>query len=343
VPAPEQDPPAGRRPSFSDRFGVSGERVSTLEPKHPGLRMALRVLFVVLVVASVAFAVASEAGKIDGFDWRFEPWWIVLCVLALMAFEACHIELWRFSIRSLGGKIEARRGRAIWSTTLLARYVPTSALMAVGRVALAEREGVAKRVTLASVAYELAFTIIASLVLCAYLLWQLPELDHHDWVRWIAAAVPVLGLVLVHPAIFHRFTDYALRRMGRAPLPLSLGYLRVLELTFLYVISFVIAGVAVLAMTQALRNLPSDATYAAIASYALGYVTGVIGFVIPGSLGAREAGLAIGLSAVVPAAVAVAVAIAVRLLQIGVEVLYALVTPLLARRVPERSPEPPRG
>ena len=46
----------------------------------------------------------------------------------------------------------------------------------------------------------------------------------------------------------------------------------------------------------------------------------------------REAGLAIGLSAVVPAPVALAVAIALRLIQMGVEVTYALVMPLLARR-----------
>jgi uncharacterized membrane protein YbhN (UPF0104 family) len=332
VPQPDPETPAQRSQSLVERLGAGTEPVSSLEPKHPGLRMAVRVLVVVLVVGSVAVAVITEADKIGDFDWRFEPAWLVLCVAALIAFEACHIELWRLSIRSLGGRIEARRARAIWSTTLLARYVPTSALMAVGRVALAEREGVAKRITLASVAYELTFTIIASLVLCVYLLWQLPALDSLEWIRWVAAAVPVLGLIVVHPAIFHRFTDYALKRIGRAPLPLSLGYGRVLELTFLYVASFVVAGVAVLAMTQALHDLPSDGTYAAIASYSLGYITGVIGFMIPGSLGAREAGIVIGLSAAVPTPVAVAVAIAVRLLQIGVELLYAMVTPLLARR-----------
>jgi uncharacterized membrane protein YbhN (UPF0104 family) len=104
------------------------------------------------------------------------------------------------------------------------------------------------------------------------------------------------------------------------------------------VISFVVAGVAVLAMAHALHDLPASDTYAAIASYGLGYVAGVIAFVIPGSLGAREAGVALGLSAVLPAAVAVAVAIAVRLLQMGVEVLYAAATPLVARREASDSP-----
>jgi uncharacterized membrane protein YbhN (UPF0104 family) len=304
-----------RRPSIAERMGVSGEAMSSLEPKHPGVRLAVRVAIVVLVVASITLAIVKEAGRLDDVHWRFSPGWLALCVAALLAFQFMHIELWRLTLSSLGGHIEARRARAIWSTTLLARYVPTSALMAVGRVALSEREGVPKRITLASVAYELAFTVIAALILCVYLLWRLPALDDHEWVRWLATAVPAFGLASLHPGIFHRFSDYALKRMGRPPLPLSLGVGRVLELTVSYVVSFVVAGVAVLAMAHALHDLPAGDTYAAIASYGLGYVAGVVAFVIPGSLGAREAGVALGLSAALPAAVAVAVAIAVRLLQ----------------------------
>ncbi len=311
---------------------VSEPVVSSLEPKHPGLRLALRIAVVVLVVASLGLAVASEADRIDEIDWRFSPGWLGLCLLALIAFEATHIELWRLIMHWLDHDIPAPRARAIWSTTLLARYVPTSALMAVGRVALAEREGVPKRITLASVASELAFTIVSSLALCAYLLWRLPALDDHSWVRWLAAALPVVGVIVLHPAIFHRFTDYALARMGKSPLPLSLGFRKVFELSILYVGSFLVAGVAVLGMSHALTgNLDAGDTYAVIASYALGYVAGAIAFVIPGSLGAREAGLALGLSAVMPATIAIAVAIALRLIQMGVEVLYAVVAPLLAR------------
>ncbi len=305
---------------------------SSFEPKHPGLRLALRVGVVALVVACVAFAIVKEAGHVGDINWRFQPGWLALCLAALLLFQFLHIELWRLIMRVLGREIEPRRARAIWSTTLLARYVPTSALMAVGRVALSEREGVPKRVTLASVVYELAFTVIASLALCVYLLWRLPALDDHAWVRWLATAATVLGIAALHPAIFHRFADYVFRRLRRPPLPLSIPFGRVLELTVMYVVSFVVAGVAVLGMAHALHALPASDTYTAVASYGLGYVAGVIAFVIPGSLGAREAGVALGLSAALPWTVAVAVAIAVRLLQMGVELSWAAVTPVLARR-----------
>lgn len=305
---------------------------SSFEPKHPGLRLALRVGVVAVVIACVAFAIAKEAGRIGEIDWRFEPGWLALCIAALLLFQFLHIELWRLILRVMGVHIEPRRARAIWSTTLLARYVPTSALMAVGRVALSEREGVPKRVTLASVVYELAFTVFSALVLCAYLLWRLPALDDHEWVRWLATGATIVGIASLHPAIFHRVADHAFRRMGRSPLPLSIPFGRVLELTVMYVVSFVVAGVSVLAMAQALHGLPAGDTYTAIASYGLGYVAGVVAFVIPGSLGAREAGVALGLSAALPWTVAVAVAIAVRLLQMGVELSWAGVTPVIARR-----------
>ena len=320
------------RPPFAERLGLTGEAFSSLEPEHPALRMALRVAVVVAIAGCVTVAIVREAGRIGSIDWRFEPGWLALCLGALVLFELLHIELWRLILSVLGGHVEARRARAIWSTTLLARYVPTSALMAVGRVALSEREGVPKRVTLASVVYELAFTVVSALGLCAYLLWRLPALDDHGWVRWLATAAVVVGIAALHPAIFHRVADGAFRRLGRSPLPLSIPFGRVLELTLMYVVSFVVAGVAVLAMTHALHDLDASDTYTAVAAYGLGYVAGVIAFVVPGSLGAREAGVALGLSVAVPWAVAVAVAIAVRLLQMGVEVAYAAVTPVLARR-----------
>jgi uncharacterized membrane protein YbhN (UPF0104 family) len=306
--------------------------MSSLEPKHPAVRLAVRIALVLLVVGSLAAAISAESGRIASIDWRFSPGWLALCVLSLLAFQLFHIEIWRLVLRALGGEVEPRRARAIWSATLLARYVPTSMLMAVGRVALCEREGVSKRVTLASVVYEFAFTFITALALAAYLMFSLTWFDSHEFLRYLAIALPVVGLVCLHPAVFHRVADHLFKRFGREPLPLSLGFGRVLEFAALYLISFVVAGCSVLAMAHVLHPLGAGDSAFAIASYGLGYVAGVIAFVIPGSLGAREAGVALGLSAVLPGAVAVAVAIAVRLLQMGVEVLYAVVTPLLARR-----------
>jgi len=287
----------------------------------------------VVVAACLGFALASQWSSLPDIEWRFRPGWLALSVVCLLAFQWLHIELWRGMLHSLGGTLPRWKARSIWSTTLLARYVPTSALMAVGRIALSQREGVPKRVCTASVLYEVAFSLTAAMAVSTYLVLTLPAFEEYS-LRWLVLAVPVAGLVALHPRVFHALADVVLRRFGREPLPRSLGFPSVLLYFALFVVSFLVAGVSVLAMTHALHDVQADETALLVASYSLGFVAGVIGFVLPGSLGAREAGVAVAVAAVVPAAVALAVALVVRLVQVGVELLYAGVMPVVARRRP---------
>lgn len=301
--------------------------------RGPWRGRALVAALAVLVAGSLGFALASQWSSLPDIEWRFRPGWLALSVLCLLAFQWMHIELWRGILHSLGGTLPRWKARSIWSTTLLARYVPTSALMAVGRIALSQREGVSKRVCTASVAYEVAFTFTAAVAVSTYLVLTLPAFAEHS-LRWLVLAVPVAGLLSLHPRVFHALVNRALRRFGREPLPVSLAFASVLMFFALFVVSLLVAGVSVLAMTHALHDVPADETAVLVASYSLGFVAGVIGFVLPGSLGAREAGVAVAVAAAVPAAVALAVALVVRLAQIGVELLYAGVMPVIARRRP---------
>jgi hypothetical protein len=293
--------------------------------------MALQLLVAVAIVLSLAFAMRSEWGKLPAIQWRLRPGWLVLSLLALIAFEALHIELWRGMLRNMGGRLPRWKGRSIWATTLLARYVPTSVLMAVGRVALAEKEGVPRRMGLASVVYEVALTFTASVAISTYLVLTLPAFEHHAS-RWIVIAIPLAGLLALHPRIFGGVANTILRRIGSETLPLALPFGTVLRFFVLFVGSFLVAGFGVLAMTHALAPVRGGGEAALVAAYSLGFAAGVIGFVLPGALGAREAGVAIAVATVVASPVALAVALVLRFVQIGVELLYAAVMPVIARR-----------
>lgn len=309
---------------------------SGLRPAGPAL---LRVALFATVAACLTLAVATQWANLPDIEWHFQPGWLALSVVALLAFEWMHIEIWRSMLRALGGTIAPWRGRSIWATTLLARYVPTSMLMAVGRMTLSEKEGVLKRTTLASVLYEVALTFTTALVISTYVIITLPELADRPE-RWLVLGVPIAALVALHPAIFHRVMDALLRRLGRETLPLSLSLWEVLRHAVAFAASFVVVGVGVYAMTRALYPIDATDLPVAVASYSLGFAVGVVAFLLPGALGAREAGTVLALGTVVPTPVAIAVAIVLRLVQIGVEVLYAAVMPILARRLDARGAPP---
>jgi glycosyltransferase 2 family protein len=321
-----------REPTRLERLGEAGASVTSLRSDMPRWQKALLAAVVVLVVGFLAAAIASQASKLPDIHWRFEPVWLVGSLLGLVLFQLAHCQLWVAMLAALGAPIHPMRGRAVWSLTLLARYVPTNLALAMSRMALAEREGVPKRVCMASIVYELGFTLAGSAAVGAYFVVTLPDLQDNA-ARWLALGLPLLALVALDPAVFHRLADAVLRRLGRAPLPLSLSRPQVLLFAVLFSASFLIAGFAVYAFAQAIHGVDAGDIGTVVGSYAVGFAASVLAFVLPGGLGAREAAMVAALSPALPVTVALAVAVAVRLLQMGVEVGYAAVTPLLARRV----------
>lgn len=320
-----------REETFLERIGAAGAAASSLGTGQSRWQRALLVVLALVIVGFLAVAIVSQWSKLPDIDWQFRPEWLAASLAALVVFQFIHATLWVAILESLGTPIHAMRGRAVWSLTLLARYVPTNIALAVSRMALAERYGVPKRITGASIVYELGFTFAGAAAVGAYFVVTLPSLDDEP-VRWLALAAPVLSLIALDPAVFHRLADAALRRLGRATLPLSLSRLQVLGFFSAFVASFLVAGFAVYAFSEAIHGVAGDDIPTTIGAYSVGFAASVVAFVLPGGLGAREGAMAAALSPAMPLAVALAVAVGIRLAQMAVEVLYAAVTPLLARR-----------
>jgi glycosyltransferase 2 family protein len=319
-----------REQTFLERIGAAGASATSMSGGSRGQR-ALMIGLAALIVGCLVAAIVSQWSKLSDIQWRFAPGWLALSLAALVVFQFVHATLWVLILRALGTPIQATRGRAVWSLTLLARYVPTNIALAVSRMALAEREGVPKRITGASIVYELGFTFGGAAALGAYFVVTLPDLSDQP-LRWLALAAPVLSLVALDPAIFHRFANAALTRLGRATLPLSLSRARVFGFFAAFAASFLIAGFAVYAFAEAIHGVGGDDIPTTIGAYSVGFAASVVAFVLPGGLGAREGAMAAALSPALPLAAAIAVAVGIRFAQMGIEVLYAAITPVLARR-----------
>jgi len=204
------------------------------------------------------------------------------------------------------------------------------------------------RVSFVSFVYEMGLTFTAAVTVGVYFVLELPALQHEPW-RFAALVVPIIGLVALDPRVFHRIADYAFHRLGREPLPLSLSRGRVLEFLVLYALTMLIAGFGTYALAHAMHAIPDSHIATCVAAYSVGFAASLVAFILPGGLGARETALAAALAPALPFTVAIAVAVAVRLVQMAVEVAFAFVTPVLAKRATGRGirlaarPEPDGG
>jgi uncharacterized membrane protein YbhN (UPF0104 family) len=336
--APVETAAERERPGASrlHRAGHLAARVSSLQPTDPNLRRGLHAGIAIVVVLGVALAVVAAVGDFPSVDWRFRPAALVLAILTFSLYLLGSGEIWRRLLRTLGPELPPLKGDTIWFASCLGRYVPTALLLPMLRMAMAEREGVAKRITLASVAYELALFFTASVIIGAYFVITLPTLDG-VWQRYLVLVLPVLALVAVHPRVFHPLADLALKRMGRAPLPLSLPAMRTLEFVGLYAVACLMAGISVYFLAQSIFPVGAENLPTVVSSYAVANTVAILAFVLPGGLGAREVSMAAALAPVMPTAPAIAIAVLSRILQVALEVLFASAGILLRRRQPASS------
>jgi glycosyltransferase 2 family protein len=313
-----------------ERAGETAAGLGSLGEGRPHVRRAIEIGVVVLVVVFLVAFIATQWGRLPDYDWDFRPAWLLVSAVGVALFYAIQCEAWRGILASLGEHLEARTARAIWGKSLVARYVPTNALMVVGRVVMAERHGVSKRGCLASIAYEGGLAVVTAVIVGAYFVITLPQLDDQP-ARYAVLVVVPLALIVLHPRMFQRLADFALRKLGRAPLPATLPFGRVLELALVYLVGWVAMGVAVVGFAAALHPLDTEDVAYAAAAYPVAFCAAVVTFVVPGGLGTRDAALALSLAAVLPGAVATAIAVGFRIFQTAIELLFVAAVTALGR------------
>jgi uncharacterized membrane protein YbhN (UPF0104 family) len=282
---------------------------------------------VTLTLGCVALAIAAALGDAGDVELRVSPGWLVLGAVALAGMQLAHIELWRSLVSTAGTPVAGTPARAIWSVSNLARYVPTGLMAPAARVALAAREGVPRSVTLAASGYELALSLLGAALLSAWLLTR-----EGAAVRWASAAIVAGIVVVLLPGVQRWGIAWAGRRLERPFALVPLAPAVSIRVTVLYALSFIVGGLALCAVVQGLTGLDGGDVPTVLAVLALGYVAGVLGFLLPGGIGVREAAIAGTLATVVPLATGVAAAVVLRLLQLAVELSLAAIFSAVARR-----------
>jgi uncharacterized membrane protein YbhN (UPF0104 family) len=241
--------PVDRPPTLLQRAGTAAAGISAFGPKSPKARLAFQWGIAAVIFAFLVLFVLRQWNDLPNFDWHFQPTWLALSALATFLFYGLQCEMWRRILGALGERLEPRPARAIWGKSILARYVPTNALMVVGRIVMADREGVAKRVCLASIVYELGLGFGTAVMVGAYFVIELPELGDQPARYAVLILIPAV-LAVLHPRAFLPLANFALRKLGREPLPRALAFRRVVEFAIVYAGSWMVIGGAVYAFSR---------------------------------------------------------------------------------------------
>jgi uncharacterized membrane protein YbhN (UPF0104 family) len=284
-----------------------------------------------LVLAALAGAVIGGWENVSSYDWQLDLGFLAVAVLAATASLVATAAGYVLIVEQIAGRrLPRRRLMAVWSKSMLARYVPGNLLMVVSRVVLGREAGVPGRVSIAASVYEQVFVLGVSAIGSVGLLLSVGDVDENPWV-WVVALVP-FGLVLLHPRVFERVSNALLRRFGRPQLEDFLSVRQVAAFMGLYAVASGLLGFAVWATVRGFAGPEVGAPLYVGTGFLLSFVISMLAFVFPSGLGVREGVLALVLARDLPTSVAIAAAGAVRLVLTLVELGFTGAVVALERR-----------
>jgi uncharacterized membrane protein YbhN (UPF0104 family) len=295
-------------------------------------RRALGAVAGLLVLGFLVAGLVDGWNTVSAFDWRIDPLWLAAGLLGLLVLYGGAGLVYAEILARLHDPAPPRRATvSVWARSLLGRYVPGTVLMVLGRAAMAQRQGVPGRITLAATAYEQALTLAAAGVASAGFLVAYGDLGRRGWV-WASVAVVPVALVLLHPRCFRPLSGWLLARLRREPLPAFLSARQVAAAFGCYLVVMGALGIAAWALVRAAAGPAAGGPAFVGLAYVLSFLVSTLAFVFPSGLGLREGAFALALTHTLPTSVAVACSVGVRLVLTVFELGFVAVATVVGRR-----------
>ncbi|MGC9320588.1 MAG: lysylphosphatidylglycerol synthase domain-containing protein [Armatimonadota bacterium] len=157
-----------------------------------------------------------DARRIDWTSLDLDPGLVALSVMLYGLGFVWHGLVWVWMMRALGYQLGWLPGLRASALSQLGNYIPGKVFIVLFRMRVARRYGVPGLPVAGTTALETLLRNILAALLAAVGLYHIGAGISYVPALVVIAAVSV---VLAHPRVFHALADWALRKLGRPPLP----------------------------------------------------------------------------------------------------------------------------
>lgn len=280
-----------------------------ISPKRSPRSWALTILRYALLVTVIGFAVyylVSQWGAVSEAIKVIAPASIVLSLVAVAVGVGFGTLSWIIILNGLGARVPLLRGAQILLVGQLGKYVPGSVWSYVMQMELGRQYGVARPRVLITSLYAAGVGVVASLILGSLALPLL--INEHPQLLWLYLLLPI-GLVCLHPKVMTLLASFVLRVFRRPPLDHQVSFGTVAGALGAALASYFCYGIHLFLLVNSLVD-PDFSNFILITgAMAIGFTVGLVAFLLPSGLGAREAVLigALTILLTLPEAVAMTV------------------------------------
>jgi hypothetical protein len=295
----------------------------------------------VVVATVIGFAVLQVVREWDEVSatLRQLPWpHVLLAVVAVSGGVLLGPLVWRAALAAMGPRVGVTDAAKIYLVGQLGKYVPGSVVAFVLQMELARSAGVSRArgltASLLTAGVAVVTSLLAGLLAVPALAGSQPAL------LWLFALLPI-GLALLHPTVLTFVVDKLLRLSRQPPLPQRLVGRAIARASGLSLLVYVLYGVHLFVLVDTLLDpWPINRALAlvlCVGTMGVAMTAGVVAFVLPSGIGAREVVIVGALAAVLPYGQALALAVVSRVVFTVVELVSAGLATLGAQLATRRA------
>src|SRR2546430_412341 len=261
-------------------------------------KRVLQISLPVIILALFVYQVKKNWADLTAYTFQLNPWLLALAFLGFMLQELSYGLIWRAVLARLGSHLGLRTCLRIYLASEFVRYIPGNVWHVLTRILWAGKYGVSRPVAFASMAIELITKLAAGILVfsISLLFWQdigrVGSLLRGSLLDILGIASIIALFIGLHPRMLNGVLNWALRRMRREPIQLTLRYSDILFITLAWCASWIVAGTAFYILLLALwPAAPFVAWPICIGIYAIAWDIGFVSFITPSGLGIREAAI----------------------------------------------------
>ncbi len=248
----------------------------------------VRTLLIILVVVAAAWQLWTNwpevAHTIAGLQWHRT----LLSLLAVAVGIMCSTMSWQVLLDDLGKPIGVGRGAQIFLVGQLGKYLPGSIWAYVLQIELGRKAGLARARVFAATVFSVIIAMVAALIAGALAIPALIEQDQRlNWLPWLYIALP-FALVLLYPPVLTRIVRWGFKLLRR-PRPDHPVTLRIVVASLAFALgSYISFGTHLWLLADTWEGLSLSPLALCIGTMGVAMIAGLVFFLLPSGVGARE-------------------------------------------------------
>lgn len=248
----------------------------------------LRTILVVVVIIAAIWQLwtnwADVARTVAELQWHRT----LLSLVAVIIGIACSTMSWQALVDDLGKPIGVGRGAQIFLVGQLGKYLPGSIWAYVLQIELGRKAGLARARVFAATLFSVIIAVTAALIAGALAIPVLVENDARlSWLPWLYLALPFALIPLIPPVLTRIVrTGFKILRRPRPDHPVTL---KVVGSSLGWALgSYISFGVHLWLLADTREGLTLSPLALCIGTMGIAMLAGLVFFLLPSGVGARE-------------------------------------------------------